>query len=88
MTTPITFIDIDNLLNIRRSDLINTLQILNDTCFCLVSYNDNDYIRILPCLHSFHTNCIDKWLLYNKYNPTCPTCRVNIMSFIYKGKNC
>jgi hypothetical protein len=82
----IKFIDIDNLLNIKRSDLRDDLKVINDTCFCMKVYDDNDSVRILPCKHSFHTSCIDKWLLFNNI-PTCPTCRVNILSFCYNPKN-
>ncbi|CAD7950969.1 unnamed protein product [Amoebophrya sp. A25] len=32
-------------------------------------------VRTLPCLHFFHTKCIDQWLAVNK---VCPTCRHEI----------
>lgn len=40
---------------------------------CLSMLGDGEVIRILPnCNHSFHTDCIDKWL---GTNSTCPICR-------------
>ena len=33
------------------------------TCYiCLERYVNGDEIRILPCKHSFHANCVDQWL--------------------------
>lgn len=29
---------------------------------CLNEYKPNDKLRTIPCLHRFHTRCIDKWL--------------------------
>ncbi|KAJ3293190.1 E3 ubiquitin-protein ligase Zswim2 [Rhizoclosmatium sp. JEL0117] len=39
---------------------------------CLASYTPGDIVRIIPCRHSFHQNCVDRWLLMQK--STCPTC--------------
>jgi plasmid maintenance system antidote protein VapI len=42
---------------------------------CQEAFALNDEIRLLPCLHSFHTGCIDKWLLQK---PLCACCRAPI----------
>nr|XP_029721047.1 E3 ubiquitin-protein ligase KCMF1-like [Aedes albopictus] len=34
-----------------------------------------DDTRSLPCLHQFHSQCIEDWL---ETNPTCPVCRLEI----------
>ena len=49
----------------------------NDSCgICLSEYEDKEEIKSLPkCLHSFHKDCIDKWLGINKI---CPVCREEI----------
>ncbi|KAM7415391.1 hypothetical protein PAMA_019967 [Pampus argenteus] len=42
-------------------------------CFC--DYTDGEKLRMLPCFHDYHVQCIDRWL---KENITCPICRVNL----------
>ncbi|KAF2362940.1 Zinc finger RING-type [Trinorchestia longiramus] len=42
---------------------------------CLSEYENEENVRRLPCLHLFHTECIDQWLATNK---RCPICRVDI----------
>uniref|UniRef100_A0A1A7YTK5 RING-type domain-containing protein n=2 Tax=Iconisemion striatum TaxID=60296 RepID=A0A1A7YTK5_9TELE len=42
-------------------------------CFC--DYADGEKLRMLPCFHDYHVQCIDQWL---KDNTTCPICRANL----------
>ncbi|KAK9690317.1 hypothetical protein RND81_09G119400 [Saponaria officinalis] len=44
-------------------------------CICLEPYIENDDLRELPCLHVFHTECVDNWL---KINASCPLCKFEI----------
>jgi len=44
------------------------------TCaICMDDFIEDSKIRILPCFHGFHLDCIDKWL--KEYNYKCPICR-------------
>lgn len=46
------------------------------TCsVCLELVNAGELIRTLPCLHQFHTNCIDPWL---RQQATCPVCKHDV----------
>jgi hypothetical protein len=51
---------------------------INDTCpICLVIFELGENIHILPCRHSFHSCCIEAWLLRGRH---CPQCR----QFVYR----
>ncbi|XP_050303149.1 E3 ubiquitin-protein ligase goliath [Anthonomus grandis grandis] len=52
---------------------------------CIEPYKINDTIRILPCEHEYHKNCIDPWLLEHR---TCPMCKMDILKhygFVFTG---
>ena len=42
---------------------------------CLEQYTVGDRVRHLPCLHSYHQSCIDRWL---SASVECPVCRVDV----------
>ncbi|XP_060531777.1 E3 ubiquitin-protein ligase goliath-like isoform X2 [Cylas formicarius] len=52
---------------------------------CLEPYKLNDTLRILPCGHEFHKNCIDPWLLEHR---TCPMCKMDILKYYGFVRQC
>ncbi|KAH9398444.1 PREDICTED: RING finger protein 11-like [Rhagoletis zephyria] len=38
---------------------------------CMIEFSIDDPIRFLPCMHIYHTKCIDDWLMRSF---TCPSC--------------
>ncbi|XP_014217353.1 E3 ubiquitin-protein ligase RNF181 isoform X3 [Copidosoma floridanum] len=38
---------------------------------CMMELTSGEEVRYLPCMHTYHTACIDDWLLRSL---TCPTC--------------
>jgi hypothetical protein len=53
----------------------------NHVCvICLEHFVPGDRLRVLPCHHSFHVGCIDRWLSGSSsfddcYTSGCPTCK-------------
>jgi hypothetical protein len=51
----------------------------NPTCVvCMDDFEAVDQVLRLPCHHSFHPDCIRKWLTECK--PCCPMCQKNLLS--------
>ena len=48
-----------------------------DCVVCLENYKCGELVKLLPCGHCFHRDCIDCWLLQSCDNNTkkCPVCR-------------
>lgn len=47
-------------------------------CFCLDVFKEDDILRLLPCDHIFHRECVDKWFASRRYMPrSCPLCKRN-----------
>lgn len=44
---------------------------------CLCNFEDGERVRLLPCKHLFHAQCIDPWLIQVKRY--CPSCRSDIV---------
>jgi hypothetical protein len=48
----------------------------NEQCsICLEDFAQGDTRKILPCLHGFHADCVDRWL---RSNNSCPICKNRI----------
>jgi len=47
-----------------------------DCAICLSSYDEGIELRILPCRHHYHQECIDQWLCLT---PNCPLCKREIL---------
>jgi len=43
---------------------------------CLSPFEVDDFVRRLPCLHFYHRDCVDQWLVINQ---NCPICRIDIL---------
>ncbi|KRX05982.1 hypothetical protein PPERSA_01060 [Pseudocohnilembus persalinus] len=50
-------------------EIANKLQACS---ICLLDFEIKDQVRMLPCQHGFHINCVDVWL---KQQNMCPNCR-------------
>ncbi|XP_072349699.1 RING finger protein 215 isoform X1 [Scyliorhinus torazame] len=51
-------------------------QELESCAVCLEEFHKNQCLRVLPCLHEFHRDCVDPWLLLQQ---TCPLCKRHVL---------
>jgi FMN phosphatase YigB (HAD superfamily) len=51
---------------------------------CLENYKYNDLIALMKCDHTYHYNCIKKWL---NHNPNCPICRKDVIEEVILNIN-
>jgi len=43
---------------------------------CLEAFNSTEELRVLPCKHRYHSNCVDAWLIERRF---CPLCKYDIV---------
>ncbi|XP_071735391.1 RING-H2 finger protein ATL66-like [Rutidosis leptorrhynchoides] len=48
-----------------------------ECCICLGVFEDGEKVKVLPkCCHTYHSECVDKWLATHS---SCPICRAAIL---------
>ncbi|KAK9471234.1 uncharacterized protein V1510DRAFT_420829 [Dipodascopsis tothii] len=48
----------------------------DDCPICFESFEPGQQLRVLPCNHRFHVDCVDPWLLNS--SSQCPLCRIDL----------
>ncbi|CAF1368122.1 unnamed protein product [Rotaria magnacalcarata] len=78
-----SFLDLglsEHLIKCYPTTTAENVSVVGIVCdICLNEYKPDDILRTIPCLHRFHSKCIDKWL---KKNSKCPMCRTFIFFII------
>ena len=52
---------------------------------CTDDFNRGEEVRVLPCSHKFHPECVDPWLL--NVSGTCPLCRIDLRPATTEGED-
>jgi hypothetical protein len=55
---------------------VQTSAAQHECCVCLESMPMGEKVRILPCRHVFHHECINGWFEHGKF--TCPMCKMDL----------
>ena len=66
----------------RCSDLFQPVTITEELEPCSICHEDMDasshqVVRLVPCMHHFHPNCVAHWIVSNEI-PRCPLCCTNL----------
>ncbi|KAE8669369.1 RING-H2 finger protein ATL66 [Hibiscus syriacus] len=49
----------------------------SECCICLGVFEDGEKVKVLPpCKHSYHPECVDRWL---STESSCPLCRASLL---------
>ena len=51
---------------------------------CTEDFQKGEELRVLPCNHKFHPDCVDPWLL--NVSGTCPLCRIDLRPSTTEGE--
>ena len=49
---------------------------------CLDDFEEDEKVRVLPCHHKFHGDCVIPWL--TERDASCPLCKFDVMEYIIK----
>eukprot|EP00397_Hematodinium_sp_SG-2012_P015516 GEMP01015801.1.p1 GENE.GEMP01015801.1~~GEMP01015801.1.p1 ORF type:complete len:350 (-),score=52.59 GEMP01015801.1:1744-2793(-) len=60
------------ICHIKVGRVVHHSSQIGETCaICIEDFKISEIVRYLPCSHSFHQGCIDKWLMRQSVCPLC-----------------
>ena len=65
--------DVQTIINIIPFTIVKNISKNNswNCLICLSNYQIGEKVSALPCCHTFHTKCLDKWLVMHLRCPVC-----------------
>lgn len=66
---------IDELPEMTVDEKSKIPQDKNECMICMSDFQLKEKLKIMPCTHFFHTDCIREWF---KNNDTCPICKCSL----------
>lgn len=77
-TRPITTVEYLRFIEEKNPTICYTKEQAHVECrVCLSEFEEGEKVRSLKCNHTFHRDCLDKWLQQNW--ATCPLCRKHVL---------
>jgi hypothetical protein len=64
---------------------IQSASAVQDCPVCLETMQPGDTVRILPCRHALHHDCINGWFEHGKYS--CPLCKMDLQSHLEEHRS-
>jgi len=58
-----------------RASMKSTNQTFETCPICYIDYEHDIELKVLPCQHAYHTDCLHNWV---KKNASCPICKKEI----------
>ena len=65
-----------NSLPIVEYGLHKNKEFCEECVICMEEFKEDDKVKFLTCFHSYHPECIDKWLLSHMF---CPICKESLL---------
>lgn len=63
-------------INKIPTEKFSRYKFIDDKCIiCQYEFKSNEKVKVLPCKHCFHPDCIDEWL---KNQKACPYCKTEV----------
>ena len=62
---------INSQIFIKNNNEDNSIKISKKCLICNKNFQQNEDINRLECMHIFHPNCIENWLINHNFCPEC-----------------
>jgi E3 ubiquitin-protein ligase RNF13 len=61
----------------KEQAVLNDARMDNSCTICIAAFQNKQKLRLTPCGHAFHADCMGPWLLSGKNH--CPSCKLEML---------